>query len=62
MSFILISVTARPSGGHHSVLIHQLLKSLDGLPGNLKRHDNGDTELPSSDSQSPEPLQPDGIS
>lgn len=62
MSFILISVTACPFGGHHSVLIHRLLKSLDGLPGNLEHHDNGYIELLSRDSQSPEALQPDGIS
>lgn len=62
MSSILISVTACPFGGHHSVLTDQLLKSPEGLPGNMEPRDNRDIELLSSDSQSPEPLQPDGIS
>lgn len=42
MSFTPISVTACPFGGHCSMLIHQLLKSLDGLQGNLEPHDNTD--------------------
>lgn len=41
-SFILISVIACPLVGHHSMLIHQLLKILGGLQENLEPQANID--------------------